>query len=136
MNTRDVPNDYNELETPEKVRFVRYKNIHVPTPYLSISDIRIFGKGHGKAPKKPRNFMVERKEDKRDAVITWDLVKESQGYNILWGIAPDKLYSSWLVYDQSKLELKSLNTDQSYYVTIEAFNENGISERLPAIHIK
>ena len=136
LNTRDVPNDYTELETPEKVRFVRYKNIHVPTPYLAISDIRIFGKGYGKAPKKPRNFSVKREEDRRDALISWNSVKESQGYNILWGIAPDKLYNSWLVYNQNKLELKSLNTDQDYYVTIEAFNENGISERLPSLHIE
>ena len=135
-NTKDVPNDYNELKTPEKVRFVRYRNIHVPTPYLAISDIRIFGEGGGKAPRKPKNFMADREKDKRDAVIKWDSVKESQGYNILWGIAPDKLYSSWLVYDQNKLELKSLNTDQSYYVSIEAFNENGISERAPSLYIE
>jgi hypothetical protein len=48
---------------------------------------------------------------------------------VLWGIAPDKLYSSWMVYDKNSLELKSLTVDQTYYFAIEAFNENGVSER-------
>ncbi len=135
-NTKDVPNDYSELRTPERVRFIRYKNIHVPTPYLSISDIRVFGKGYGRAPKTPKNLSATRKKDKREAIITWDLVKKSQGYNILWGITPDKLYSSWLVYGKNSLELKSLNTDQNYYVTIESFNEDGISERVTPIIIE
>ena len=52
----------------------------------------------------------------------------SQGYNIRWGIAPDKLYNSWLLYGKNELLLKSLSTDQPYYFTIEAFNENGVSE--------
>ena len=52
----------------------------------------------------------------------------SQGYNIRWGIAPDKLYNSWLLYGKNELLLKTLSTDQPYYFTIEAFNENGVSE--------
>lgn len=135
-NKKDTPNDYNEIKIPKKARFVRFKNIHVPTPYLSISGIRVFGKGNGKIPKMPKNLTVTRKKDKRDVKIIWDEVKGSQGYNVLWGIAPDKLYSSWLVYGENSLELKSLNTDQNYYVTIEAFNENGISERLNPISME
>lgn len=128
-NLKDVPNDYAELPEPQKVRYIRYNNIHVPTPHLSISDLRIFGNGEGKAPKSVKEFWVARKTDKRDAVISWSPQKNSTGYNVLWGIAPDKLYSSWMVYDGNTLELKSLNTDQTYYFTIEAFNENGVSER-------
>jgi hypothetical protein len=63
-------------------------------------------------------------------------VKDAQGYNLLWGIAPDKLYSSWLVYGENSLELKSLNTDQGYYFAIETFNENGISGRSEIMHVK
>ncbi|MEO9513113.1 MAG: family 43 glycosylhydrolase [Flavobacteriaceae bacterium] len=135
-NEKDVPNDYNEVKIPKKARFIRFKNIHVPTPYLSISGIRVFGKGNGKTPKTPKNFTVTRKKDKREVKITWNEVRGSKGYNVLWGIAPDKLYSSWLVYGENSLELKSLNTDQNYYVTIEAFNENGISERLEPVSMK
>ena len=126
---RDVPNDYIELEQPVKARYIRFKNIHTPTPYLSISDLRVFGIGSGKPPKPVKEFLVKRKEDRRDALISWKTGKNVQGCNVLWGIAPDKLYSSWLVYDRDFLEMKSLSTDQQYYFAIEAFNENGVSER-------
>ncbi len=135
-NTNDVPNDYNEVTTHQKARFIRFKNKHVPMPYLSISDIRVFGKGNGKLPKSVSKFTVDRDEDRRDAQISWNARKDAAGYNILWGIAPDKLYSSWLVYDVDSLELKSLNTDQSYYFAIEAFNENGVSSKSKIIKVE
>ena len=123
----DTPNDYVELPVAVKTRFIRYKNIEVPTPNLAISDIRVFGLGEGKKPEKVTGFNVERKTDRRDALITWTPVKNAQGYNIRWGIAPDKLYSSWLIYGENELLLKALTTDQQYWFAIEAFNENGIS---------
>lgn len=125
---RDTPNDYVELDTPRRLRYVRYKNIHVPTPHLSISAIRIFGLGEGKKPAKVKSFMPSRHDDRRDITIKWEPVKGAQGYNILWGIAPDKLYSSWMVYGNEGSHLmKCLSSDQKYYFAIEAFNENGTS---------
>jgi hypothetical protein len=126
---KDVPNDYVELGTPERVRHIRFKNIHVPTPHLAVSGLRVFGKGEGDAPRQVQGFEVDRKDDHRDAMITWEAQEGAQGYNVIWGIAPDKLYSSWLVYGENELLLKSLTVDQEYYFTVEAFNENGVSER-------
>src|SRR5690606_32652678 len=103
------------------------------TPHLSISDLRIFGLGQGKVPAKVKNLKADRYEDRRDALVTWEPQENCQGYNVLWGIAPDKLYSSWLVYDENSLELKSLAVDQEYYFAVEAFNENGISERTEVV---
>ncbi|MFX0555646.1 family 43 glycosylhydrolase [Maribacter sp. CXY002] len=128
-NKLDVPNDYMVLSKSEKARFIRYKNIYVPTPYLSISDIRIFGKGFGNAPKNVSEIKVIRTDKGRGANLIWNEVENAQGYNVLWGIAPDKLYSSWLVYDKTSLEIKSLNVDQPYYFSIETFNENGVSKK-------
>lgn len=133
---KDTPNDYTELEFPEKVRYVRYKNIEVPTPSLAISEIRVFGLGEGKAPQKVKKLNLERQADRRDIAISWTPVKGAQGYNVLWGIAPDKLYSSWMVYDANELFMKSLTVDQDYYFSIEAFNENGVSERTEVQHVK
>lgn len=130
---KDVPNDYVEVPIPQTVRYVRYKNIHVPMNNLSISDLRVFGIGEGKAPSAVKNFSVVRQQDRRDAMITWALQPNCQGYNVLWGIAPDKLYNSWLVYGKNSLNLKALTTDQKYYFTVEAFNENGISPRAKLI---
>ena len=127
---KDTPNDYTELEFPEKVRYVRYKNIEVPTPSLAISEIRVFGLGEGKAPQKVKKLNLERQADRRDIAISWTPVKGAQGYNVLWGVALDKLYSSWMVYGDNSLDLRALTVGQKYYFAIEAFNENGISQRV------
>ena len=126
-NKSDMPNDYVVLKNPIETQYIRFKNIHAPTTNLSISDIRIFGNGFGKKPKSVKTLQVQRNDRKRGAKVTWNATKDTQGYNILWGIAPDKLYSSWMVYDNTSLDIKSLNVDQTYYFTIEAFNENGVS---------
>ncbi len=134
-NFRDEPNDYVELNTPQAVRYIRYKNIHVPTPNLAISGLRVFGIGEGKVPTIVKNFKINRLADRRDAMITWDALPDCQGYNILWGIEPDKLYNSWMVYDKKELLLKSLSVEQTYYFSIEAFNENGISEKIKPVKV-
>lgn len=128
-NHEDAPNDYVELKAPRKARYIRFKNIHCPTPFLSISGLRVFGKGTGKAPEKVRKFTVDRKEDSRDAQLIWQKQTQAQGYNVFWGIAPNKLYNTWQVYGKNELLLKSLNAEQTYYFSIEAFNENGVSKR-------
>ncbi|WP_029037205.1 family 43 glycosylhydrolase [Salinimicrobium xinjiangense] len=128
-NLLDQPHAYVELETPTDTRHIRYKNIDTPNEYLAISEFRIFGKGYGKAPGKPRNFEVSRQEDWRNASISWKGDKNSTGHVIYWGIEEDKLNHSVMVYGKDTYELRALNTDQEYYFQIEAFNENGISER-------
>lgn len=44
-----------------------------------------------------------------------------------YGIAPDKLYQSWLVYDADEVTLSTLMAGQDYYVCVDSFNENGIT---------
>lgn len=133
---KDTPNDYVELTKPQTLRYIRYKNIHVPTRNLAVSDLRIFGLGQGNPPGQVKNLQVTRREDRRDAFIQWDEQENAQGYNVLWGIAPDKLYNSWMVYDKNQLNLRALNVDQSYYFKVEAFNENGVSERSQALRVE
>jgi hypothetical protein len=132
----DTPNDYTELAEPQTVRYIRFKNIHCPNRNLAISGLRIFGHGQGNPPDQVENLKVERLKDRREANIKWETSEDAQGYNVLWGIAPDKLYNSWMVYDRSQLNLRALSVGQSYYFKVEAFNENGISERTPAIKVE
>ncbi|MGL5012898.1 MAG: family 43 glycosylhydrolase [Bacteroidales bacterium] len=132
---KDRPNDYVELDQATKARYVRYSNIEIPTPNLAISDIRVFGIGGGKVVDRVEKLNVFRGDDRRDAKLTWNPVKGAQGYNIRWGIAPDKLYNSWLVYEVNEMLLKSLTTDQSYYFTVEAFSENGVGEAAKLIKV-
>ena len=133
---KDSPNAYIVLNQPVKARFVRYKNIEVPGNNLALSEIRVFGLGLEKKPAGVKGFKVTRQADRRDAAFSWKPVKGAQGYNIRWGIAPDKMYQSWLVYDVNKHFMRCLDRDTPYYFSIEAFNENGISEKTEPIKIE
>lgn len=134
----DHPNCYMELEKPVKARYIKLENVYVPTPNLAISDIRIFGTGSGKAPATPSGFAVKRQQDTRNADISWNKAPGAVGYNILWGIAPDKLYETYQVWGNqpSSLELRALNVGVKYYLAIEAFNENGVSAVSPVVKIE
>ena len=132
---KDAPNAYIVLNQPLSGKFIRYKNVEVPGRNLALSEIRVFGLGHGKKPEKVKDFIVARETDRRDASFSWKPVKGAQGYNIRWGIAPDKLYQSWLVYDVHEHLMRCLDRHTTYYFTIEAFNENGISEKTKILEI-
>ena len=60
------PNLYYELPTSLKTRYIRFENVHVPTPDLAISDLRICGNGSGPAPATPANLQVQRHPDAPD----------------------------------------------------------------------
>ncbi|MDF1611905.1 family 43 glycosylhydrolase [Stygiobacter electus] len=135
---QDRPNGYFELEKPIVARYVKYENIYMPTPNLAISDIRVFGNGFGEIPLTPKNLKVFRQKDKRNATITWSKENNVVGYNVLWGIAKDKLYQTyqWFGDKEPKIELRALTIGQDYYFAIESFNENGVSKLSDVIHIK
>lgn len=133
---KDSPNAYIALKQPVKGKFVRYNNIEVPGNNLALSEIRVFGKGFGKKPTVVKGFEVNRQEDRRDISLSWNPVKGAQGYNIRWGIASDKLYQTWLVYDVNEHFMRCLDRDTPYYFTIESFNENGVSELSEIIEVE
>jgi hypothetical protein len=129
-NLMDVPHDYIELESPKEARFIKLQNLHIPTGKFAISGLRIFGKGHGQLPKPVQHFNALRTpKDKRDAWLKWQTVDNAYAYNIYYGIAPDKLYSSIMVYGTNEYFVKSLDKNLPYYFTIEAINEQGVSKR-------
>jgi hypothetical protein len=132
---RDRPNAYFELAQPVQARFIRYVHGHVGAANLAISDMRVFGSAGGASPKQPQGITGKRHPDQRDATIRWARVPGAVGYNIRFGIRPDRLtltYQLWA--DQlgngamlSK-DLTALNSGVPYYVAVEAFNESGVSK--------
>ena len=128
-NQRDMPHGYIELIDPADVRYIRYEHKFLTNKYLAISELRVFGKGKGPKPATPANFKVERQEDQRNALLSWNKVNDATGYVVYWGIAKDKLNLSVLMYDNPGYEIRALNSGQGYYFRVEAFNENGISEK-------
>jgi len=132
----DTPNDYVELPKAVEGRYVRFRSLHVPTPYLAISGFRVFGNVAGSPPAAVTGFKVARDDDSRNALVTWAMQPGSQGYNVRWGIAPDKLYSSWMVYGRNSISIRSLNAAQKYYFAVEAFDVHGVGPQSEVIEAR
>ncbi|MGG9962647.1 family 43 glycosylhydrolase [Ferruginibacter sp. SUN106] len=133
-NKTDVPHDYVELQNPIQARFIKMENVHMPTGKFAISGLRVFGNGNGTKPDAPKQFIVLRTEkDKRSAWIKWSPVQNAFAYNIYYGTAPDKLYSCIMVMDNNEYWFKGMDLEKPYYFTIEAINENGVSEKLKTV---
>lgn len=136
-NKTDVPHDYIELTKPVQARFIKLENIHMPTGKFAISGLRVFGNGNGEKPGMVKQFFVLRTEkDKRSAYIKWSPVDNAFAYNIYYGTNPDKLYNCVMVYDFNEYWFKAMDKEKPYYFTIEAINENGVSEKTKVIEVK
>ncbi|MFL9483296.1 discoidin domain-containing protein [Chitinophagaceae bacterium LWZ2-11] len=132
QNKTDVPHDYVELDKPVKARYIKMENIHMPTGKFAISGLRVFGLGNGAKPNTVGDFIVLRTEtDKRSAWLKWKPVDNAFAYNIYLGIAPDKLYNCIMVLNANDYFYKGMDKEKAYYFSIEAINENGVSERTP-----
>jgi len=101
----------------------------VPDGKFSVYDLRIFGKKKGKTPKEVSGFTVERDaSDNRRASIKWIKDSTATGYVVNYGTERNKLYTSYMVYDNDSVRLTGLNKDVTYYFSIDAFNESGITK--------
>ena len=122
------PNAYFQLPKPVRARFVRYVHGHVGAAHLAISDLRVFGEAGGPAPKTPGNVAAVR-SDPRMMTVSWRGVADAVGYNVRWGVRPDRLNLCYQVFaDQAtQIEVRALNVGVPYFVAVEAFDENGVS---------
>ncbi|RXK62259.1 xylosidase [Lacibacter luteus] len=136
-NKTDVPHEYVELEKSIQARFIKVENIHMPTGKFAISGLRVFGNGNGAKPDVVKGFIVLRTEkDKRSAFIKWKPVDNAFAYNIYYGTHPDKLYTSIMVHANNEYWMKAMDALKTYYYSIEAVNENGVSERSPVMKVE
>jgi hypothetical protein len=129
-NTADVPHDYVELEKPVEARFIRLENVRAPTGKFAISGLRVFGKGPGREPGAVEDFVTLRGDiDRRNAWLKWRAEPAATGYVIYCGVAPDKMYTSVMVYGATEYYYRAMDKDRAYYFQVESFNEAGTSKR-------
>ncbi len=135
-NKKDVPHDYVQLEKPVQARYIKIENIYMPTGKFALSGFRVFGHGNGARPDSVQDFVVLRTEkDKRSAFIKWKPVDNAYAYNIFYGTHPDKLYTSIMVHSNNEYWMKAMDAKRTYYFSIQAVNENGVSERSKVIKV-
>ena len=140
---RDRPDAYFDSPQPVRARFIRYLHGHVGAANLAISDIRVFGNADGELPRVPRHVSGVRHPDQRDATIRWARVPGATGYNIRFGIRPDRLTLTHQLWADElgngpvlEKELRSLNVGVGYWVAVEAFSETGVSKLSPVVPIR
>jgi hypothetical protein len=123
-NTIETHHDYAELAEPIKARFIKLTNVFVPdSGKFAIKELRIFGNPEvAKFTKVTEVKVVRDPEDRRNATLLWDPVKDADGYIIRYGIEPKKLYNSYMVYDTTGLKIHSLNKNPDYFFEVEAFD--------------
>ncbi|HEY5508317.1 MAG TPA: family 43 glycosylhydrolase [Paludibacter sp.] len=136
LNKMDVPHDYIELKTPIKARYIKLINYKVPGGTFAIAGLRVFGNAGGNAPTTVEKLNIEHDQNDRCIVkLKWEKKPDAVGYNIRYGASKDKLYHNYQVLGTDSLTIRSLNSLQKYYFTIDAFNENGITKGKHTIEI-
>ena len=124
---RECSNGYYAYADGIRARYIRVMGGELPYGQtLRISGLRVFGNGAGARPAAAKAAAV--RVDALDGKVSWQHLENAQGCNVRYGTAPDKLYHSWLVYDADEVTLSTLMAGQTYYICVDSFNENGITE--------
>jgi len=126
---RDAPQDYTQLPKSLTARYARITNTHSPGgAKFSLSGLRFFGSGLGHAPPRAAGVQVQRDAaDGRQATISWRPVSGADGSIVRYGIAKDRLFSSYQVYDSTTLPIHTLNVGVPYFFTVDTFNDTGVT---------
>ncbi len=123
-NLLDIPHYYTELEPAVDARYVRIVNVFTPGEGMfAVRDLRVFGNSNQAVFTPITDFTVQRSAaDGRDAVLRWNPLENSDGYIVRYGIAADKLYNHYIVYDADSVAIHSLNHGVDYYFSVQAFD--------------
>ncbi len=122
----DRPHAFVLLDEPRRVRYVRVTAGRLPFgSAFAVSGIRVFGRGNGEPPAPVA--ATGTRTGSRSAQIRWGAVDHADGYVVRYGLYPDRLYHSWMLYERTELDLRALNAGVPYWVAVDSFNENGVT---------
>ena len=123
----DLPHDLVVREEGFRARYLRLADMEVPYGQSPcVSGLRVFGLGHGEKPEKAR-FTAVRTGD-LDMDVHIEARENVVGYNVLFGTSPEKLYHSHMLFAPGTKRIGALVRGREYFVRVDAFNENGITE--------
>ena len=123
----DLSHDLILREEGIRVRFLRLSDMAVPYGQQPcVSGLRVFGLGQGEKPAAP--VFTVRRENDLDMTVSVQSQENTLGYNILFGSSPDKLYHSYMTFKAGDQRIGALIKGRDYFVRVDAFNENGITE--------
>jgi len=88
--------------------------------------LRIFGKANILPPTQVEYFTILRgHSEPRNAWLKWNRKDDATAYLIRFGLEPDKLYGSIMVFGENEYYFTGMDRNKTYYFTIQAFNEGG-----------
>ena len=123
----DLTHDLILREEGIRVRFLRLSDMAVPYGQQPcISGLRVFGLGQGEKPAAP--VFTVRRENDLDMMVSVQSQENTLGYTILFGNSPNKLYHSSMNFKAGDQRIGALIKGRNYFVRVDAFNENGITE--------
>lgn len=124
--TTSLSNDYIDIDTGVSIRYLKLTILKVPFDVPPcLSGLRVFGKKVGDLPKVPTYHAVRNTPlDMMVTITSKDALAD--GYNILWGFTPEKLYHSALTFN-NQLAIGALMKDHPVYVRVDAFGKTGIT---------
>ena len=123
----DLSHDLIVREDGFAARYLRLSDMAVPFEQAPcVSGLRVFGLGDGEKPAEPV-FTATRMGD-LDMIVQIAEQPDAVGYNILFGASKEKLYHSYMVFRAGSRRVGALIRGREYFVRVDAFNENGITE--------
>ena len=135
-NTEDRIYELCATPDAERTRYLRVTNkTDFEVGQFSVSELRAFGRAEGKVPNAVENFKVARQDDRRRLVMSWSPQQDAVGYVVRWGATKDRINHASRVYGTSA-DYGCFDAEQTYYVTVQAFNEVGYGEESEVVEVK
>ena len=117
---------YGQINKCQKGNGEGENNCYPPDTTVAICGLRVFGLADGPKPEQVMDLRATF-TGPMEARLEWTVVPGADGYNVRYGIKPDKLYLSWQVLGRNSLVLSTLVAQQPYFVAVDSFNRCGVT---------